>query len=602
MKKKQKQENKVEELKPEVDKSEVSEASKDEAVEDKKGEGHQDSKDAEDGSAAAKTEKKSRKKWLIFLAAAFGAAVLLIGAYVGIGVYYQTRFLPNTEINGIDCSGLTAAEATALLDEAIEEYSLEVIGRDYATGEPGVLIGEIKPQDIQLAFADTMGAVEELLAWQEWTKWIEVFADTHYSHSLIQGVVYDDAMLESTVKSWNALQKNNMIKARDAYIGGYSEELQAYEIVPETFGTELDVKQVVELVGNAVTMHETMLDLNEFDLYNEAKILRDDNSLTAPVETANRWLGTNITYDWNGNEVVVDANTIRDWVTIENGKAVLDEDGVKSFVKKQSQEYDTYGKKKNFVTTLGVEMTLNSPSFGWRTDTEAEAEELVLLIQEGSTSAREPVYTHQGMEKGENDIGNSYVEADLTNQHLYLYEDGEVTLETDFVSGRISNGNGTPAGIFGITYKARNAVLRGENYATPVSYWMPFYGNYGMHDASWRGSFGGAIYLTNGSHGCINLPPSMAAKIYEYVSTGFPVICYYYSQPVAPQPSPEPETAVTDPADPETADPEAAAPESAVPETAAPEAAVPETTIPEAAAPEAPAAAPEIPAEQPAGE
>ena len=138
------------------------------------------------------------------------------------------------------------------------------------------------------------------------------------------------------------------------------------------------------------------------------------------------------------------------------------------------------------------------------------------------------------MIKGKNDIGDSYVEADLTNQHLYLYQDGEVVLETDFVSGRINNNSRTPEGIFGITYKTRNAVLRGEGYATPVNYWMPFYGNYGMHDATWRGAFGGDIYLTNGSHGCINLPLNMAEQIYGYVFKGFPVICYYYAEPVVP--------------------------------------------------------------------
>ena len=132
-------------------------------------------------------------------------------------------------------------------------------------------------------------------------------------------------------------------------------------------------------------------------------------------------------------------------------------------------------------------------------------------------------------QKGSNDIGNSYVEIDLTNQHLYLFKDGDIVLETDFVSGNMSKADCvTPPGVFGLTYKTRNAILRGTNYETPVNYWMPFNGNVGMHDATWRRAFGGTIYLTSGSHGCINLPLHMAASIYEYVSTGFPVVCYYY--------------------------------------------------------------------------
>ena len=32
--------------------------------------------------------------------------------------------------------------------------------------------------------------------------------------------------------------------------------------------------------------------------------------------------------------------------------------------------------------------------------------------------------------------------------------------------------------------------------------------------------------MTNGSHGCVNLPPSTAKTIFENVDTGTPVILY----------------------------------------------------------------------------
>ena len=191
------------------------------------------------------------------------------------------------------------------------------------------------------------------------------------------------------------------------------------------------------------------------------------------------------------------------------------------------------------MTTLGVELSLNSRSYGWLTDQEAETEELIEIICQGKTASREPVYASTARQKGMSDIGNSYVEVDLTHQHLYLYEGGSIIFETDFVSGNMSSDPGcvTPEGIFGVTYKTTNAVLRGADYVTPVSYWMPFFGNYGMHDATWRSEFGGQIYITNGSHGCVNLPLGSAATIYDHVSTGFPVICYYYQvDPLAQQP------------------------------------------------------------------
>ena len=50
---------------------------------------------------------------------------------------------------------------------------------------------------------------------------------------------------------------------------------------------------------------------------------------------------------------------------------------------------------------------------------------------------------------------------------------------------------------------------------------MPFVGNsIGLHDASWRGSFGGSIYQSNGSHGCVNLPPDKAAELCSLIDRG----------------------------------------------------------------------------------
>ena len=101
------------------------------------------------------------------------------------------------------------------------------------------------------------------------------------------------------------------------------------------------------------------------------------------------------------------------------------------------------------------------------------------------------------------------------NQKLWMYVDGECIVETNVVTGNINNGNGTRKGVFSLTYKTRNAVLRGPGYESPVSYWMPFDGDIGLHDATWRSSFGGTIYKYNGSHGCVNMPFNAAKTVYE---------------------------------------------------------------------------------------
>ncbi len=500
--------------------------------------------------------KKRKIKWIV-LGAVFTALFVLGVAYYSKGVYYQTHFLPNTTVNGWNVSGMDTLQAGVLVDGLIRDYSLVVTGRDPLTGESGTILGTITPDEINLKYIGTAESLQRAMDAQKWQVWIKSFAGEAQTVFLDQGQAeFDAALLDNLVKNWDACQSVNMRPAQNAYIDDYDEETHSYSIVPQTVGTELDVERVVEMIKEKLyVLDDTPLDLEEAGLYAEAEITADDRSLTEPVVAANRMLSTSISYDWNGDEILLDAATLSEWVSIKDGEAVLDEDAVKDFVKSNAKKNDTYGKNKKFKTTGGVTLSLVSASYGWQTDREAEAEELKNLIYEGQTQDREPVYSHKGMVKGSNDIGDSYVEADLTNQHLYLYQNGEIVLETDFVSGKISNDSGTPPGIFGITYKTTDAVLRGQDYETPVKYWMPFYGNYGMHDASWRRAFGGDIYLNNGSHGCINLPPAMAEQIYQYVSTGFPVVCYYYEPPVAPEGEelPDPETAGQDMQESETA-------------------------------------------------
>ncbi|MCI6868503.1 MAG: L,D-transpeptidase, partial [Lachnospiraceae bacterium] len=80
-------------------------------------------------------------------------------------------------------------------------------------------------------------------------------------------------------------------------------------------------------------------------------------------------------------------------------------------------------------------------------------------------------------------------------------------------------------GVWAIDAKKRDAILTGEGYTAPVSYWMPFNGNVGIHEME-RYAFGSNIYLSNGSHGCINTPYDQAEIIYNVVSIGTPVIVY----------------------------------------------------------------------------
>lgn len=116
---------------------------------------------------------------------------------------------------------------------------------------------------------------------------------------------------------------------------------------------------------------------------------------------------------------------------------------------------------------------------------------------------------------------HTYIKISISKQTLEYYENNKVVLKTDVTTGK---NNGTPVGNYKVIKKARNTYLMTKKYKSFVKYWIGFLGSsYGIHDASWRKKFGGKEYLTNGSHGCVNVPTDMAEKLYNMVSIGTPV-------------------------------------------------------------------------------
>ena len=174
---------------------------------------------------------------------------------------------------------------------------------------------------------------------------------------------------------------------------------------------------------------------------------------------------------------------------------------------------------EGFVTTGGVTITNYDGSFQNQKiiDVDAEIAYLASAIMEQRTEVHETIYT----------VGGTYIEIDISSQVLYYYRDGVLAFTTDVVTGNAGAGRDTPTGVYAIRGKQTDINLVGDDYVSHVNYWMNFIGNsYGIHDADWRTYFGGTIYLTNGSHGCVNVPPSVMGTLYDMVEVGTPVVLY----------------------------------------------------------------------------
>ena len=130
---------------------------------------------------------------------------------------------------------------------------------------------------------------------------------------------------------------------------------------------------------------------------------------------------------------------------------------------------------------------------------------------------------------------SSWVEVDISDQIVTLHKKNGTKYVSSCVTGNVSAGNATPTGVYNVYYKQYSPSFLGETlsgaskYAkndillmgdARVGYWMPFNGGIGFHDASWRTEFGGTIYKTNGSHGCVNLPKEAAKQIFLNIDQG----------------------------------------------------------------------------------
>ncbi|RJW35407.1 hypothetical protein DXC92_25965 [Clostridiales bacterium TF09-2AC] len=443
------------------------------------------------------------------------AAAICVGGYIYHAVGYRDAYLPHTVINGMDVSGRTAAQVKEMMASGVKDYSLVLKLR--GGGQEAIYGADI---GLHTVFD---GSLEEIIRQQNPYAWPRYLLKGP-SYDIQTMITYDETALEKGLKSLDCFQAANIVVPSDAYLSDYVGG-EGYSVVPETEGNELDLQLVKAAAGEGVRTLTPELDLESLGCYREPRIRSGNSSLVAARDARNRYVNMTVTYTFGSTSEVLDGSTIHQWLLAEGDSVTLNRDMAGDYVKNLASRYNTAYKKRPFKTSYGQTVEV-SGFYGWRINQAAETEELARILEAGESVVREPVYSQTAASHDGADYGGTYAEVNLTAQHLFFYKDGQKILESDFVSGNVSKGHTTPPGIFALTYKQRDAVLKGEGYASPVKFWMPFNGGIGFHDASWRSSFGGSIYKTGGSHGCVNMPYAAAKELFENVYAGMPVICY----------------------------------------------------------------------------
>lgn len=458
-------------------------------------------------------EKKKSNKALL------GLIISLCGlgaVYLGTSVYFVNHFNVGSKINLIDVSGKTVDEANLEVMSKIGSYELNLEGRDGINDK-------ITANDINLQ-CDLQNRIKEIKDTQSALRWIGCLFKSENTN-ISDVVVYDENKLEDKIDKSLFMKSENIVEPQNAtlkYNDGH------YEVLEEVNGKKLNKDFLRSAISEAIKNGEITLDLDKSNCYERPQYTARSKEVLDAKELLEKYTSTKITYNLIGGDEVIDGSIIKDWLSVDDSYNVkLDEKKIKEYLKVLSNKHTTVGKTRNFTTTYGKNISVSGGDYGTKVDTSEEADYLVQAITNGIVENKEPKYSQKAMASGENDIGNTYVEVSLSDQHLWFYKNGGLVTDGPVVTGNISNGTGTPSGIYKLDYKERNAILKGQGYASPVSFWMPFNGGIGIHDASWRSNFGGSIYISGGSHGCVNAPYSLANTIFNNIDEGTPIVCYY---------------------------------------------------------------------------
>ncbi len=441
--------------------------------------------------------------------------VLLLLLVYAIGVlFYRTHFYGSGSIFGMTIRNQSVSDMKEQVRQKVNSYSLTVTTRD------GVEV--ISAEEAGLSY-DDKGEIDALLEEQNPALWIFMFLTSEEDHDV--AIVMDEDVLSETITGLACMQEDAMTSPTDAYVAYEGESFLIFE---ETYGNELHYETVYPIIKELVLTGESEASLDDLDCYVAPEVYQDTAELVALTEELNDLISIEITYDFSDRTWVVTGDMIAEWIVLgEDFSYELDEDAIADYVYEMAYYTDTFGLSRTFTTTYGATVSLKGGDYGWLMSQTRTKTQLIELIYAGETVTVEPEYRYTALCRETNDIGDTYVEISISAQYMWVYVDGTCVVSTPVVTGRVSSGWDTPSGgVWAIDARIQDYTLTGQDYNTEVSYWLPFNGNVGIHDATWRTEFGGTIYEKSGSHGCINTPLSAMKTVYENVKIGYPVVVY----------------------------------------------------------------------------
>lgn len=449
-----------------------------------------------------------RRSWLI-------TAAVAVLAVVGIGYgirsnHYQDRFLPKTEALGVDLGGKT-------IQQADQKMKAELSDVHFRLKDGGKTVATVSGQTLGLK-RDYAAMLKKLMAKQNpWGFSAVVLAQ---SDKTALASSADSTEIKQYATAEAAKLNQNRTAPVDAKVVLTND---SYRIEKEKPGDQINAAKLAESLAGAIQDNRHTVDVKK--TYDQPKAKAGDKALTDAVSKLKAIGDIKAVVRVTNHQEQISNSRLRSWLSYSNGAVQVDRSGVAKFVSELANKYNTYNKSRQFKSTKRGTVTVPAGTYGWSIMQNKETDALIALIKTGKSFNQTVLHQGSGYHDDGHDIGNTYLEVDKQNQHEWLYRNGKVVLDSAIVTGKPATP--TPSGVFAVWSKQRNATLVGEDYRTPVDYWMPIDNTgVGLHDAPWQPTFGGTWYQKHGSHGCVNQPPAFMPKLFAAMTVGTPVIVF----------------------------------------------------------------------------
>ena len=431
-------------------------------------------------------KKKMSRKSKLSLIIILSIFALLGLVYVGGLIYFSSHFLPNTYIENIEVSNMNLKDSNSVLLDI--DPVLKLIEKDKSGN------GEYE-ETINLRDLDTSIAYDskDVLKKQPIFAWIASFFNEYRNDCHMISGSYDDNKLNQLIKNLYCSKKENIVEPVDAHL-----TLQNGSVVLQDANDGSLIKENVLLETIKKTIDEmfeardsSILDLREY--YDKATVRQDDPMFENAMKQVETKISKTVSIKVDDADTIsLSGQSLCDLLDIEDNNLVVNDETVNDYIGSLCKKYEAASSM--YIDKPVLKKTLSEALL-------ADSDESMKILW---------INEHK---KG-------LVDVSIANQTMNYYEDDVLLLSAPVVTGNEKITEATPTGRFTVRRKNQNSTLMGPDYVEHVDYWIGFDETgriYGLHDAPWRDAYGGDIYLSDPSRGCVNMPVEKISILFDYV-------------------------------------------------------------------------------------